>query len=296
MNGTITCKVCGETVPRRVWNQRDTCGSQRCKDMQKRKRQTRSVVEIARNRERNAKWCAEHRGVKERNPWLIGAPPFSSFLPGRGVGIQVLTRLRFPLDVRNARLVHALVTACIGKPHPAHAPGFSLVPWSGGLGVYVHGEDWQQIAGQTVGAAIADQPVQVRFGPVWRMLAPKVRRGHQRVRVTSYTPVVWRNSGARYITDVTAEHIIASLRGSLAERLGASVRTEDLRVEVLGETTEIVRTDLGGKYGAIPGWRGTVDLEVNAPARWLLECAARGWGLGGKTAFGFGRVSVNALA
>lgn len=29
-----------------------------------------------------------------------------------------------------------------------------------------------------------------------------------------------------------------------------------------------------------------------AVTHWLLECAARGWGLGGRTAFGFGRVKI----
>lgn len=40
------------------------------------------------------------------------------------------------------------------------------------------------------------------------------------------------------------------------------------------------------------GWEGSCVVEVNAPARWMLECDAL-VGLGGRTALGFGRVRVS---
>lgn len=287
---TRECCICRAPIPQPRKAQ-VTCGASKCRDRHK------SDL-IRADPERYAKRLAQRAAHKRemyaarKDPWQFPPPPYAEFLPGRGLGLTIMGRIRFPIDLRNARLVHGLVTACIGKPHTRPAPGFSLVPWSGGLGVYVHGEDWRELAGETIGAAIADQPVQARFGPVWRMRSPRVRRGHQRVRIVAHTPVVIRNSGARWLTDATADHLIGTLRSSLAERLGAAVRTEDLRVEVLTSDVRVVSTDLGDKYGRIPGWQGTVDVECNAPARWLLECAARGWGLGGKTAFGFGRVSI----
>lgn len=283
------CCVCRAPIVRPRKSQ-VTCGASKCRDRHKsdliRADPERYAAKLLRR-------AAQKRDAysASKDPWERTAPRVGEYLPGRGVGIQLLTRTRWPLELRNARLVHGLVTACLGKPHTRPSPGFSLVPWSGGLGVYIHGEGWRELVG-VVGARVADQPVQVRFGPVWRMRSPIVRRGRHRVRIIANTPVVIRNSGARWLTDATAEHLVGTLSSSLAVRLGAAGGVEDLRIEVLSSDVRVVRTDLGDKYGVIPGWQGTVDVEANATARWLLECAARGWGLGGKTAFGFGRVSL----
>jgi hypothetical protein len=59
--------------------------------------------------------------------------------------------------------------------------------------------------------------------------------------------------------------------------------------------TEREEVLLRGKVGPVRGWSGSVVVETNAVGRWLLECAGRGLGLGGRTAFGFGRVRVECL-
>lgn len=50
-------------------------------------------------------------------------------------------------------------------------------------------------------------------------------------------------------------------------------------------------TQMGGKYGATAGFTGHLIVECNAVTEWLLRCCET-IGLGGKTAFGFGRVRV----
>lgn len=64
------------------------------------------------------------------------------------------------------------------------------------------------------------------------------------------------------------------------------------RVHVLADRTRPATVWLRGKVGRVSGWEGSVDLLASAPARWLLECAGRGLGLGGRAAYGCGAVTL----
>jgi len=75
----------------------------------------------------------------------------------------------------------------------------------------------------------------------------------------------------------------------LPDRLGTSVCNAELRL--VERHTEARHVPIGGKYGTVSGWVGYVILDCNAPAYWLLK-AAETLGLGGRTAFGFGRIKV----
>ena len=60
------------------------------------------------------------------------------------------------------------------------------------------------------------------------------------------------------------------------------------------EVVDDARVD-AGRDGRVRGWEGSLVIETNAVGRWLLEVAARGWGLGGRVAMTFGRVRVEDL-
>lgn len=146
----------------------------------------------------------------------------------------------------------------------------------------------------------------VAFGPRSRLRLPApLAPGRYLARVDTITPVVSRLDGARadYLGRPTAPHLAASLR-RLAEALGLRLTRAEIALRIVASATTRAETDLAfgrgdptgrgawGRGGKLPGWSGAVVVECNAVARWLLDVAARGWGLGGKVAAGFGRVRV----
>ncbi|GAC1577381.1 MAG: hypothetical protein NVS3B20_08750 [Polyangiales bacterium] len=70
------------------------------------------------------------------------------------------------------------------------------------------------------------------------------------------------------------------------------VPPDQIKIEIRDSDTNVERVRIGSKWGVVNGWRGSVVLECNAVAHWLIEAAARGPGLGGRTALGFGRIRV----
>jgi CRISPR/Cas system endoribonuclease Cas6 (RAMP superfamily) len=127
----------------------------------------------------------------------------------------------------------------------------------------------------------------------WKSPVVKTRRKHA-VTLEAVTPVIIRSMGGRiHRLTPTSDCLQGSLGGSWVQRFGLEFldREKLIRVEVVKTRTETVVTDLGGKFGKVPGWIGRVDLLINAPGLWLLRTAER-LGLGSRTAFGFGRIVV----
>lgn len=249
-------------------------------------------------RERCRRWAGVHRGCTESHPWLLGPPPFAPYLPGCAATITLTPEPRWPVALRNARALHGVLTKLSDRPHDAHLPGWSLFPYADGWAVY-----WQIPEGEPLVAARAHRvnvfngDRMLTFGPLLRVKAPTVRRrGHQRVRVDAITPVVVRSMGGR-VARLTpdAPSIISALTRFYPQRLGLEIPPEHVCVEVLSHETFQEVVPVGGKWGLVRGWVGHCVLEVNAVARWLLECADRGLGLGGRTALGFGRVRVTEV-
>jgi hypothetical protein len=77
---------------------------------------------------------------------------------------------------------------------------------------------------------------------------------------------------------------------TLARKLRVS--TDGIAVRLVQAWSEPARVRFVAKPGFAAGWTGAADIIVSAPARWLLECAARGLGLGGRAAYGCGRVEA----
>lgn len=301
------CEFCGAPFHPVVAHQK-TCGAAPC---QAKRRQRNKVESLRRNpeaqrkaRERNRRWCEQNRGVKRRQPWLLGAPPYGTHLPGGGVEIAVSPHPRWPIEHRNTRALHGMMTRLMGDGHKPRWPRFALVPWpcALGWGAYLWERDMLgMLAGKAMPGILFDREVTVTFSPARLIKAPRVtKRGRQRVRIDTITPVCTVSTGrpgdqrTRPFLRATADAIRGAIGLEFPERLGIPYRLigDDLRVELVSHDTRKATVPLGGKYGVVVGWEGSCIVEVNAPARWLLECAAL-VGLGGRTAFGFGRVRVS---
>ena len=250
-----------------------------------------------RMRERCREWAAEHRAVRHAQPWLRGAPPYGRHLPGGGCTVDADPPI--VLELNKARLLHGALTAIIGG-HAGQAqrrPDWALVPWPTGIGWSVYAwsaEVLAALAGRTVRCQLGHRIVVLRFGPAARVRAPAIQwRGRRSVRVDTLTPVViTKEHRSIEYTAPTAETIASSLVNTLAPRLGLSIDLADVCLRLVERQSEPVSVWAGETQGRIRGWHGMATLEANAVAAWLLEAAARGPGLGGRTAFGFGRVRV----
>jgi CRISPR/Cas system endoribonuclease Cas6 (RAMP superfamily) len=190
-----------------------------------------------------------------------------------------------------------MITNLLDVPHENNTV-FSLVPWNAGCGwgVYIRTDAWAAIANKRVEARLFKQELEVRFSPLRRLRAPIVeKRGRQQIRVEAITPVCTRNSGgSTTYTAPTADNICNSMFNHTTARLGIVVPQGTICIELIHRDTTAESVTIGGKFGPMRGWVGTVDLEVNAVARWLLEVSGI-IGLGGRTALGFGRVRVTGL-
>lgn len=250
---------------------------------------------VATARARNRRWCVENRGVKRRCEWLLGAPPFGTHLPGGGFELSVSPAPRWKVELRNTRSLHGLVTA-LGILHHPTIPQFTLVPWPTdfGWGVYTqHDAAARAVAGREHRARLFDQDVTAQCGPLARLRAPVVtHRGRRRLRIDAITPVCVRADQESMHTMPTSENLHSTLASWLPRRLGIEVPGDELVLELVSRETQPATVETGGKFGATRGFVGHCIVETNAVGEWLLRVSAL-IGLGGRVAFGFGRVRVS---
>lgn len=250
-------------------------------------------------RERSRAWAAEHRGCKRRQPWLFGAPVSGTHLPGGGFVLDVSPSPRWPVELRNTRALHGMVTRLLATGHTPNVPDFALVPVTStafGWGVYVRDEEQaRRLAGKRHGAALYDRPVTVRAGPLFRLRSPRVeKRGRRRLRIDAVTPVcVRQNASTSTHTMPTAGNLTSTLAAWLPRRLGVELEHDSVRVELVERETFPATVETGGKFGVTRGWVGHCLVETNAVGEWLLRCAEL-VGLGGRVTLGLGRIRVTA--
>jgi hypothetical protein len=250
---------------------------------------------VTSNRARCRAWAAQHRGVRKNNTWLLGAPPYHPYLPGGGFRIDIKP-LRWSLELRNVRALHGLVTNLTGLGHAATVPQFTLSPVPGGAqwGVHVATTDVaESLAGGTFDGELYSQPVAVRCGPLMRFKTPQVpKRGRRQLRVDAITPVCIRKDNNTHThLYPTGRNITNTLGAWLPRRLGVELGEGDIRLELDERHTQPEYVPIGGKFGTFAGWTGHVIVTTNAVGHWLLKCSEV-IGLGGRTAFGFGRIQV----
>lgn len=256
---------------------------------------------VTNNRRRCARWAAEHRAVKNSNPWLLGAPPFEEYLPGAGLEIHFTPHITF--EHRHLSALHGVITSVTG-PHDRNVPNFVLVPWPRGCGwgVFVrNGELARELARTTHHVRLGSGRCAIKFGDLHRIKAPRVaKRGHRQLRIDAVTPVCVRcTQGCDQTQKLYTAPTSGNLRSTLAlmtpKRLGLLVDESTVKLEMVSRDTIPATFSLAGRDGRLGnmrGWVGHVVVDCNAVAHWLLLVAER-IGYGGTPSFGFGRIRVS---
>lgn len=244
--------------------------------------------------------------------WSAPSPTLSARYVCAGTPLAV-GGYRRRIEPQEGAWLHAAITGALGRPHgalstpSAQVPDWSLVPWSTQSGwgvVWRSARDAETMAGRRHRARIGRVDVELAFGAAHRIHAPPAyAAGAHALTVSSRSLVViaatrWtrdadgqkRAAGKTYRTAPCSRSIESAL-GTVARSLGLS--ESDVRVVVVGHRTVPERLRVRSLRATLEGWRGSVDLIANAPARWLLECASRGIGLGARTAYGCGAIAVH---
>jgi len=242
--------------------------------------------------------------------WRLPSPTPTSTIAG---GVTPLKLWGCP-PVTPERLVllHGAITAILARPHNAPTP-------DAGRGENHVAPQWSIRPGNRQGwawdvfwwsskdaAALSDTMRKARIGrtpcivevcsstPV--EMPPRYRPGAHAVRITAMTPVCTRSNirrDGRTKTTWRSSPSDAGLAGALHSlALRAGIDTEEPHAVIVHDATTPARSRLRGKVRGRRGWIGVVDVIANAPARWLLELASRGYGLGASVAYGMGSVEV----
>lgn len=228
--------------------------------------------------------------------WLLGAPA----LPSRAAGACLaLTSVGERYALTDAPVWHGVATALTRDPHAPAAP-FSAWPgeacwwlWTRSAGAITH------LAGRRLVHRIGRREHAVVTVSAARpcVLPPPRAPERHRVAIHADTPVAIRCHGGTVVRawpdDVS---LTSTLAQTLAPRvLGRPLAREDVALRVTRDASvaavaRAVPSDVR-RRGAQAGWTGRVEVECSGLAAWLLECAVL-VGLGGRTAFGLGRVRV----
>jgi hypothetical protein len=254
---------------------------------------------------------AAKRAAAPDSAWRLPAPVREGRVPGSApCTLSAHVEGRRIARPTHTRALHAVLSALDGRAHHESAPRWSLLPVDAGYGwaVVWRDDEGARQMGTEHAVRLGATEAELLIGGRGAMRWPVVPAGRSRVRLDTLTPVVIRRTvrdpsgkatGTHARVECSSAAILSALR-QLAAWLAVDV-SDTLRVEVVEHTTEPATVDSWspsrrGKQlhgdGKVTGWSGCCVLDVNAPARWLLEIAAAGWGLGGKTAFGFGAVRV----
>ncbi len=236
--------------------------------------------------------------VAERcDPWAAASPAYGTHLPGAGLSMTLDPRPT-PIALGQARGLHGLMTTVLNEGHNPQSPAWALVPWPEGCGwgVYLRSDAHvAALARTTREGRLFDRPVRVTFGSQVRLRAPAAREpGRYLLRIDAVTPVTIRSNGGANFAHLTpdATNLLSALTATFPARIGLDAFDPAMAaMRVVARATQPETVLCGSHFGAIRGWTGSVVVECNAVAAWLLECAAR-VGLGGRTAMGFGRVKV----
>lgn len=230
-------------------------------------------------------------------------PPAVERLPGAWLDLHVAPPPVTPVTHSTIRGLHGMVTALLNEGHHPTKPRFSLAPWPDGIGwcVYVHDADSAlRVAARTAAGDLYGRPVMIRTSPARMQVAPSVAWRDSVVQVDTMTPVVVRHgsgdlSTKRWHRAPSAGCLLSTLCSWLPRCIGVATPPPDTcRLRIAVADTRPQTVNLGRKLGRVGGFAGRMVLRVNGPTLWLLRCAEV-VGLGGRVAFGFGRIRVTEL-
>jgi hypothetical protein len=259
--------------------------------------------------QRFAKWYESNRqvhnmvvrhqkgmGVEMRFGWPCPQYP-DAVLPGGAMAIGLDPECVIEHEAISG--LHGMVTNLTGVPHDRSNPVFSLFknPSAPGWACYVSRTELaHQMANSVRPGHIWQHDVSVKFGPLFRFRSPPIpeARPHD-IRIDTVTPLVIRSTlrhgNARTYTDLKASNLVSTLGAWTPRRILADGFGDNLCVVLLGKDTRIITQPIGGHHEPVLSVVGSLWLKVNAPTLWLLRVAER-IGLGGRTAFGFGRTRI----
>lgn len=190
--------------------------------------------------------------------------------------------------------LHGAVTTARGLAHDTNAADFAIFPSRAGSGwsLYMRDEsDVSRMAASVHDVRVGRARTSLVLGMPRRITATPHTPGLHRMRIHAITPVVTRcDGGKRARTVPTGESLTSTLALATAPRIGAWVRKPDAYVTVIQDHTTPAQEHLP-KLGYVKGWIGTVEVECTHVAADLLM-AAQEISLGGRVAFGFGRIVV----
>lgn len=241
-------------------------------------------------------------GPREKpGPWTTPPPAWEGPLPGAVLPIDVDIPIGHPEKLGSA--LHAVLTGILrqGQGHDPARPEWSLLlvgeQTSSGWAVWLPDEaDVQAVRGRTFEASIRSRACRVTLGAraALRLKAPAVTQtGRHRVRLTTLTPVSMRTRGGKALRAVPQTCTLWTALTVVAKQIGLALPDPTaIGIVRVSHATESVTMTLNQKRGLVAtGWSGDVVLDVNPLGRWLLDVATR-IGLGGRTAYGLGRITV----
>lgn len=127
------------------------------------------------------------------------------------------------------------------------------------------------------------------------VIAPRMSTARSFLLKTQ-SPVAIRSAKTGdYMATPTNQGIASTLAHKVGEIVGITVVAADLDVSIAHQDTRTETRYLGGKLGKVSGWSGAIIIECCSLAGWLLQAAAAGPGIGGRTAYGCGQIEIRVL-
>lgn len=295
LSTTSACRYCG--VPFIPHDRRQiTCGASLCRSRNREARKRERFARLPELAERYREQRALRR-ARGRDRWMVGAPQVSGHLPGRGFLLELSSGR--VIQHRHIRGLHGIMSALVDRESAPVSPWWTLLPARSGCGwaAYVREPQATRLLEQSAvhEVRLYDSALQLRLTNPWQARYPQVSsRGHRQLRIDTITPVVFRSyGGTTPRTTPSRSGLLSCLCHSLPDRIGVTVDPADIMIDVLSHDTRTERLWVGGRPHPIIGWVGSVVVDTNAVGELLLRCAAAGPGLGGRVAYGFGRVVVS---
>lgn len=289
--------ACGELAcqrERRRRKNKDWCAENK-------ERHTSKTIEARKRRKKASGDPAPPSGPREKpDPWTAPPPAWEGPLPGAVLPIDLSPAFTSPEKLGTG--LHAVLTRILreGRGHDPRRPEWSLLlvgpQTSSGWAVWLPDEaDVEAVRGKTFEVHLRGRACRITLGAraALRLKPPRVAQtGRHRVRITTVLPVCMRVDGGRPRSYPQTPGLWTALR-NVAERIGLAIEDPTtIGVMRVSHATEPVRRVLNEKREFVAtGWSGDVVVDVNPLGRWLLEVGAR-IGLGGRTAYGLGRVEV----
>ena len=234
-------------------------------------------------------------------PEIAAQRPTVDRLPGALLGLDLVPARTVRLS--DANMLHGMITELLGIGHLASTARWALVPepsCSSGWALYItERTPALATAAQRVVAELGRRTVILSTGPARTVPVPTPAWEWSTVRVRTITPVVLRRTEhdaagvkkKRFRTDL--QRLVPTMLENAPVRAGVAAWAQESRFgyRIISEHTRPDAVRLRGKLGRVVGVSGALVLRVCPATRWCLE-ACQILGLGGRVAYGFGRIIV----